>query len=319
MNLFYDNFLAALAERYPQKSNLVDALMDVLPLEKESIYRRLRKDTYFTLEEAMIIAGAWNISLDNIARTTPHKSSPFQFDMVDYINPKEIDYRFFEKFNQAMELVAKDPAGKMIEVSNTLPGSLYLGYENLTRFFTMKWFYKYNVLENTLVFGDTHVPQRMRELEMEYSGCVRDIPEVYAICNDRFIENLIDDIRYFKSVRMITESEITLLKGELLEVINYIENVALKGYFPDTKNKLFFYLSHIWLETEYVLYESKDFIFSMVKILELGGICSLDKKVFDKFMNTTQSIKRSSALLSASNNVYLIEFLEKQRNIIKAF
>jgi hypothetical protein len=170
--------------------------------------------------------------------------------------------------------------------------------------------------EDTLVFGDIHVPERMRKLEREYVKRVPDVHEVYAIYDNRFIEHLIDDIQYFRSVRMITEDEVVSLKGELLELVDYLEDVALKGYYPVSGNKLFFYLSHTWLETEYFLCESKYLTLSMVKILELGSISSWDKKVFDRCMNMVQFTKRSSVLLSASNNLQIIEFFEKQRNII---
>jgi hypothetical protein len=204
MNIFYDNFLKKLEERYPRKSDLVNALMDVLPLEKESVYRRLRKDILFTSEEMLNIAGAWNISLDNIICTTPHKTSSFHFSMMDHVNPQEVDYKLFEGFNQVMELVVKDPEGKTVEVSNTLTGSLYLMYDNLTRFFTMRWLYKFDTSENMLVFADINIPEPMRELERKYCRLVRNTSEVYAIYDGRFIENLTDDIQYFKSIKMIT-------------------------------------------------------------------------------------------------------------------
>jgi hypothetical protein len=319
MNHFYDNFISALAERYPRKTDLVNALADILPLEKESIYRRLRKNIYFTLEEAMHIASAWSISLDNITSAAPQKTGAFQFNIVDYLNPQEADYRFFEQFNQLIEILVKDPKGNIVEISNTLPGILYYRYENLTRFFTMKWYYKYDISERQLGFGDTHIPERMQVLEREYAELVRKVPEVCAIFDNHFIEHLIDDIQYFKSIRMITEDEVALLKGELLELIDYMEEAALKGYFPETGKKLCFYLSYTWLETEYILYESKDFTFCLIKILELSAISSLDKKVFDRFTGMVRSSKRSSVLLSASNNIQIIGFFEQQRNLIKSF
>jgi DNA-directed RNA polymerase subunit F len=318
MDHFYDNFLSALSERYPRKSDVVNALADILPIEKESIYRRLRKNIYFTLEEAMQIAAAWRISLDNIASSIPQKSGPFQYNMVDYLNPQADDYRFFEQFASVMELIANDPNGVVVEISNTLPSILYFGYDNMTRFFAMKWYYKYDIQENPLIFGDIHRPERMRMLEREYAGLVRNVPEVCVIFDSRFIEHLINDIQYFKSVRMIKEEEIALLKEELTEIIDYMENAALKGRFPDTGKKLFFYLSYTWLDAEYLLYKTKDMTLSLIKILELGAITSLDKKVFDKFMNVVQSSKRSSVLLSASNNLQIIEFFEKQRKLVIA-
>ncbi|MCL2728312.1 MAG: hypothetical protein FWD56_08020, partial [Bacteroidales bacterium] len=68
---FYDNFLNTIEKHYPRKSDLANALMEILPLEKESVYRRLRKDVYFSAEEVMQIAQAWGISLDNLISANP--------------------------------------------------------------------------------------------------------------------------------------------------------------------------------------------------------------------------------------------------------
>lgn len=40
--LLYDNLLNAIKEEFPQKTNLVNALVDLLCIEKEAVYRRLR-------------------------------------------------------------------------------------------------------------------------------------------------------------------------------------------------------------------------------------------------------------------------------------
>jgi uncharacterized protein YifE (UPF0438 family) len=96
-----------------------------------------------------------------------------------------------------------------------------------------------------------------------------------------------------------------------------MEDVALKGCFP-TGNKIFFYLSHTWQETEYSLFESNSLTLSLVKVLERNAISSTDKKVFDKFMNMVQATKRASVLMSGSNALRQVEFFTRQKEIIMA-
>ena len=315
---FYDNFLKALEERYPRKADLTNALMDILPLEKESIYRRLRKDVYFSAEETMKIAEAWNISLDNVIRISPNKTRPFHFNMIEYVDPQVCDYKLLENYNRELERIAQDPEGKMVEVLNALPRGLYCRSELLTRFVTMKWLYKYGAPEEIVPFSEIHVPERMRALDLEYVRLVHNIPELHAIHDKRFIEHFIDDILYFRLIGMVTEDEAALLRDELLTLLDYIEDVTIKGHFPTTGNKLLFYLSHTWLETEYALCESKDMTLSFVKVLERNAVVSTDKKVFDKFMNMVHATKRSSVLMSGSNILQQVEFFTRQRDIIKS-
>ena len=54
--LLYDNLLNAIKEEFPQKTNLVNALVDLLCIEKEAVYRRLRGEVAFTFAEIVTIA-----------------------------------------------------------------------------------------------------------------------------------------------------------------------------------------------------------------------------------------------------------------------
>ncbi|MDR2936017.1 MAG: hypothetical protein LBU80_01570 [Rikenellaceae bacterium] len=315
MGQLYDNFLAVLEERYPHKPDLVSALMNVLHLERESAYRRLRKDVYFSSEEMIQIAGAWNISLDNIAYANQSKIRPFRFKMVEYLDPQEEDYVILEQHNRDLEIVARDPDGMAIEVVNALPRGLYVRSEPLTRFFTMKWRYK-NSPEEAIPFYEAHIPERMRKLDLEYVQCLHKIPEMHSIHDSRMIENLVGEIVYFRSIGMLTDDETTLLRDELLMLADYLENVTLTGAFPVTGNRMFFYLSHTCVEAEYLLYRSKDFNLGLVKILERQYIGSLDGEVLDKFMKMSQATRYMSVLMSGSNALQQAEFFTRQREII---
>jgi hypothetical protein len=314
---YYDRFLKALNERYPRKSDLANALMDLLPIEKESVYRRLRKDVYFSAEETMRIADAWDISLDNIISANPQKTRPFLFNMIEYVHPLETDYAFLEDNNRKIEVISRDPNGKMIEVINSLPRSLYCRSELLTRLFTMKWLYKYGMSEEILPLAKIEIPDRMFEIDKEFVRLVQKFSEVHAIHDARFVEHLKDDIVYFHSIGMITDKEKSILKEEMFAVLNYMEEVASNGVFPETGHRLYFYLAHTWLGTEYILFESKALTMSFVRILERSSIATTDKKVFDRFMNMVQSTKRSSVLISGSNKLQQVEFFNKQRSLLR--
>ena len=88
-----DCFIKALYERYPQKSQLMQALADLLHIEREAVYRRLRQDVVFSMQEVVKISAAWNISLDRI---TGIQSGlvPFFMQPVNYLEPSEQELKF---------------------------------------------------------------------------------------------------------------------------------------------------------------------------------------------------------------------------------
>jgi len=90
---WYDNFIELLYKRHPKKQDLVQELMDLLYIEREAVYRRLRKDVVFTANELAKIAIDWNISLDDIICINTDTVS-FQMRKLNYINPSKQESDF---------------------------------------------------------------------------------------------------------------------------------------------------------------------------------------------------------------------------------
>ena len=56
INELITGLIEALKEKLPPKRNLANLLMDTLYIGREAIYRRLRGEVPFTLEEAALIS-----------------------------------------------------------------------------------------------------------------------------------------------------------------------------------------------------------------------------------------------------------------------
>ncbi|MCC8096197.1 MAG: hypothetical protein LIP05_13080, partial [Tannerellaceae bacterium] len=65
-DILYDNFLQTLKEKIPQKAVLANTLAQILSIEKEAVYRRLRREVLFTFSEVAIISHYLGISIDFI-------------------------------------------------------------------------------------------------------------------------------------------------------------------------------------------------------------------------------------------------------------
>lgn len=76
-DLLYDNLLNAVREKIPQRTVLVNTLVDLLCIEKEAVYRRLRGEVAFTFAEIVTIANEFGISLDNLIGTVTAKANRF--------------------------------------------------------------------------------------------------------------------------------------------------------------------------------------------------------------------------------------------------
>ena len=74
-DLLYENLVAAIKEKIPGRGKLTNQLADLLMLEKEAVYRRLRGDVPFTIFEIAISwIFRWIISL-GVPRVKAGRSS----------------------------------------------------------------------------------------------------------------------------------------------------------------------------------------------------------------------------------------------------
>ena len=78
----YESFLAELRKKIPQGAKLTNTLVDMLYIEREAVYRRLRGEVPFTFMEVVTIAKKLGISLDNLADSDALKSRPIEIGGV---------------------------------------------------------------------------------------------------------------------------------------------------------------------------------------------------------------------------------------------
>ena len=105
----YESFLAELRKKIPQGAKLTNTLVDMLYIEREAVYRRLRGEVPFTFMEVMTIAKELGISLDNLTETDTCKSRPFQLKLVEYANPLDADFRMMQDFVEIFACAENEP------------------------------------------------------------------------------------------------------------------------------------------------------------------------------------------------------------------
>jgi len=139
--IWYDHFMDILSEKYSTKAKLAQALMDLLCMEREAVYRRLRRDVIFPAHEIVKIASSLNISLDEVIGVKSQKIL-FQMQPLNYTNPSKEDMNFVRKRVQVLEQLKDVTGSEYMVVCNHLSRSLSSGFEILYRFLIFRWSYE---------------------------------------------------------------------------------------------------------------------------------------------------------------------------------
>ena len=128
-DLIHEKFVGAIREKIPHKATLTNTLVDLLRLEKEAVYRRMRGDVAFSFAEIASISHKLGISLDNLVGAHSARSRPYQLSLVEYVEPIEDDYKMWGLYNERLQEAREDPTSCSVECMNVIPSIFLLDYE----------------------------------------------------------------------------------------------------------------------------------------------------------------------------------------------
>lgn len=311
----YDRFMDTLFARYPRKTLLVAALIDLLHIEREAVYRRLRKDVTFSIFEIAKISSAWDISLDNIIKINSGKI-PFQMQSINYIAPSEQELTFLRYVIQSIDSLKDSPDTEFMDICNKLPRQLLAGYGNLNRFHLFKWIYEYNNEKKDIPFSQIIISQEKKQLDADYYRAIKNVPQTSFIFDPLLFDNLANEIHYFHSIQMITNEEKERIKKDLYSLLDYLSEVAATACYPETKNRVNLYISRLNINTNYSYTYTNQINICFVHVFDKYEIYTFDPETVSNFITWMKLKKRSSIQISEVDKKSRIEFFTKQRQII---
>jgi hypothetical protein len=313
-----DRFIEEIKRKFSKSSELVNKLMDILLIEKDAIYRRLRGEVTFTLQECTLIAEKLGISLDNITSAGHAQSRPFFMKMVDYIEPKDLDYFMMDEFNIFLKEIIPDTSAEYFSSARTIPTIFHYQYETLTKFHFFKWVYQYMNNRSVKSLQEVKAPDLALEKLDEQMKLLHQIRNLNFIIDTMVFQNLINDLTHFKDIGCITHEEIRQLKSESLQLIDYLEEIASKGV-NSLNNKVNFYVSGINFDGNCSYINTQKYKLTLVQTFTLYYISSLDIIVFEEIKNWMNSLIKSSTAISEYNYKARNKFFNTQRDIIQNF
>ena len=315
-NIWYNCFLEALYKKYPHRPQLIEALMDLLSIEREAVYRRLRNEVLFSSNEIVKIAGAWNISIDEILNINIPQIQMFKVTMLQYVNPSEQELKSMQQMINFIDVFNSSPNAEYMEVSNMLTRSLVTGFPYLARYYVFKWAYQYNLDENTLPFSQVVYLDKLRQIGLNCYRKMKDIPVTNYIWDHMLFNYLVNDIKYYTSIYLITEDEKQLIKNDIHALLNYMSEVSSKGSFPETGNTVNLYISQVNIHTNYNYFHSDTMKVSRVRAFVKYDITSTNEEMANNFHQWMNLKKRSCVKISGVDERHRVDFFMKQRQLI---
>ncbi|MDR1742813.1 MAG: hypothetical protein LBR48_03210 [Dysgonamonadaceae bacterium] len=298
---FYGNFMQTINALVPEKRVLTNSLSKILSLEKESVYRRLRGEVSFSLNEIIKISRHYGLSIDALVGISqPYRGGDsYHLYFQDFNNLSDVDYKNAEDYIKALDTASHDEKAEFGYASSTMPLHILAMYPNLYRFYMMKWKYYYNSqYEKELKYCHVVRPERLTEQHARFTTTIQNIPTIF-ILDERLLPDLIRDIKYFHTIRMITDEEVRDLKNDLLQLLQVAERVAEKAAYPNGI-KVEMYASGLSMDTSYAYLYGNNIFVSMINAYTLEQITSTNRNSCDFMREWMRKMKRTSMSLSTS-------------------
>ncbi|MCD7925864.1 MAG: hypothetical protein LUI85_14715 [Bacteroides sp.] len=308
------NLIEAVKEKLPAKVSLANLLMDTLFIGKEAIYRRLRGEVPFTLEEAALISRKLGVSLDQVIGVSFRANAVFDMNVMAYEDPFDSYCAIMEKYIPGFEGLKDGPASEMGASSNVIPQTLYLKHDNLSKFRLFKWMYQ-NKNFHCKHFDETEIPQKVFDSQKQFMTATQNVHSTDYIWDNMIFQHLVSDIQFFSTIHLISDENKQQIKDELFLLIDELEGLAAKGK-TETGNTVRIYISHINFEANYGYLESAPLQLSLIRVYSINSITTRDSEMFQGLKDWIQSLKKFSTLISESGEMQRIQFFKQQREIV---
>ena len=271
----------------PKGNNLANALMDILYLGKEATYRRLRGEVPFTFAEVATISQHMGISLDKIVGADLNDNAIVNLNMLQCQRPAETYYSIIDSYIKLFGQLIERESSERSTSSNTVPQTLYLKYEALSKFQLFKWIYQH---------------------ESTYAGR-------HYIWDKEIFIRLVNEIKFFLNINLISEDSVKRIKKELLVLLNELEKISAQGKYSSGKD-VKIYISDINFESTYSYVETDIYHQCLIGVFSINSITSKDDLLFQHLKVWIQSLKKYSTLISQSGEVQRIHFFNRQQELV---
>jgi plasmid maintenance system antidote protein VapI len=216
---FQQKFLDKLKDALPSSISLVHELAEKLDVSIDSAYRRIRNETSMSLDEALILAQAYRLSLDSLM--DEQNSVTFHYKKLNSIDSF---YNYFENFYKSLCLI-KENGGNLIYAADDIPIFHNFLFRELAAF---KAFYflksVFNIQEfQGRKFSFSAIPDSLLDL---CQACHKKYLEVESIeiWNEKTIDGTIRQIEFFyESGLYENKADLIKVTEQLLETIKAVE------------------------------------------------------------------------------------------------
>jgi len=299
----------------PKNIKPVFYLMELLKISRESVYRRLRKDIPFSVDELTKLASTLNFSLDEIIEGSNKERIFFDLGLQKSGSSGDSFSEMLQLYSVYINNLSQSKNSNIFLALNCIFPLYTVCFQNIFKFQYLKWIVgTQEDFKNT--FSNLTIPEELSVLRKKVSEEIKMLCDSTFILTPNICLSIIKDIQYYYQRKLISKDDLEILKKELLQFINAAENVAKTGRFEGGNSQMDFYISIPYINSNTVYFEYDDVSEVHYWIYPNSPIMVKNSTVSNIHKQWLLSLKKSSTLITQSNEILQVDFFDTQRKLI---
>jgi len=289
-----ENLLKALKLRVHKKLSFIDLISSILNIGYDAAYRRVTNKTSLSLNEAVILARHFNLSLNQLFGTGD-KQSLLINKSKNINNRTELEAYFIELYSN-LNGILKGNRINIYYSANDMPIFYFLNNTILSKFKNYVWL---NIFDTK--FSNAKRPYKNFMQTKRLSQSCLKVGKIYnqfsitEIWNDNILDKTFMQIFHYYQIGLLELPEALVICSELETILNKIETKAKVGYNKNDNN-----------QTEYKLYNNE--------IISLGNLILIETKS-SKIVLTPHSLLSYFIIKNPDTCNEIENFFKKQLDI----
>ena len=301
----------------PKNRKPVNYLMNTLNIGRKSVLRKINGTSPFTFEEVVELSLKLNFSIDEIAGKNVNNSE--FLSELQLKNLSAADKYFFTSHMNYFDVIESLTKAKEVEIIcslNRIYPFFVTEFENLFKFYYFLWMNQCSSISPNSSFSEIELPSYIDSIRRKNRNTITLVKNMTFILDQYIVTRLIRELQYHYNLKLISNEELMKIKTDIIGFIDLVEKYFQTGT-NEAGSARCFYLSLLDIEKNSIYGTFDGNILSQYGSSLNISINTEQSDLTEIHKNWINSLKRSSILISQSNEITQASFLNQQREYIK--
>lgn len=226
---FQENFVSILNQVVSEHNSLADEISDILEISLDGVYRRLRCDTRFSLDETVSLCLHFNIPLE-LLNQKANKGVTFYVNQLE--GTKESYLLYLKNMLDGMKRMNSSEESKVTFAAEDIPVFYHFGFKHLRKFKMAYWMKSLmNISEMQYIeYDEIEILPEMEEVSIEIfdTFCKTHTTEIWT---HETIHSTLKQIKFYWDAGFINDiKSIDLILKDFLAMLKVIQRNAALGF-----------------------------------------------------------------------------------------